>query len=245
MTAGNGVATVAAATGSATGFKLADVRAVWAALPDAYKPNATWLMSPSAFASLANPTDTAGGLVLPSLHAAEPTLYGRPVYQSPELPAAAANARSVVVGDFSVGYAVRRVNGLGVHRQTELHSDSGQEGLCMYGSPEPDVLLKAALDGPSRRLRRLERPRLQSALRRASRHGRAPTRRARAQPDAGGRREAPDVISVALSPTAPGTSRAGRRPQASARHASLGTGKRPPLRERRAHFLPGRPPLSS
>ena len=133
---GNGVATVAAATGSATGFKLADVRTVWAALPPAYEPNASWIMSPSASASLANLTDTAGGLVLPSLHAAEPTLYGRPVYQSPELPAAAANARSVVVGDFSVGYAVRRVTGLGLHRQTELHSDSGQIGyrLCSLGS---------------------------------------------------------------------------------------------------------------
>ncbi len=101
----NGVATVNAATGSATGFKLADVRSVWAALPDAYKPNASWLMSPSAFASLANLTDTAGGLVLPTLHAAESSLYSRPVYVSSELPAAAANARSVVVGDFSVGYA--------------------------------------------------------------------------------------------------------------------------------------------
>ncbi len=63
-TSGNGVSTVTAATGSSTGFKLADVNAVWAALPDGYKPNASWIMSPSAFRSLAVLADTAGGLVL-------------------------------------------------------------------------------------------------------------------------------------------------------------------------------------
>jgi HK97 family phage major capsid protein len=62
--------------------------------------------------SPADLTNTAGALVLPALHNENPTLYSRPVLVSPELPAAAANARSVVVGDFSVGYAVRRVRGL-------------------------------------------------------------------------------------------------------------------------------------
>ena len=141
----NGVATVAAATGSATAFKLADVRAVWAVLPDAYKPNASWVMSPSALASLANLTDTAGALVLSSLHSENPTLYSRPVYSSPELPAAAANARSVVVGDFSVGYAVRRVRGLGVHRQTEIHSDSGQIGYRLFTRVDGRVVIADAL----------------------------------------------------------------------------------------------------
>jgi HK97 family phage major capsid protein len=144
VTSGNGVPTVAASTGSATGFTLADVRAAWAALPEAYKPSASWLMSPSAFASLANLT-ASGLLVLPTLHAAEPTLYTRPVYVSPELPAAAANARSVVVGDFSVGYAVRRVRGLGVQRQTELHSDSGQVGYRLFERVDGRVVIADAL----------------------------------------------------------------------------------------------------
>jgi HK97 family phage major capsid protein len=143
--ASSGVAAVVAATGSATAFKLADVRAVWAALPDAYKPNASWVMSPSALASLANLVDTAGALVLPSLHAAEPTLYGARVYSSPELPAAAANARSVVVGDFSLGYAVRRVRGLSVQRQLELHSDSGQLGYRALERVDGRVVLADAL----------------------------------------------------------------------------------------------------
>jgi HK97 family phage major capsid protein len=145
VTSGNGVTTVTAATGSATGFKLADVNSVWAALPDGYKPNATWIMSPSAFRSLAILTDSAGGLVLPSLHLAEPTLFGRPVYQSADLPAAAANARSVVVGDFSAGYLVRRVRGVSLQRQQELYAANGQIGLRIFERVDGRVIVADAL----------------------------------------------------------------------------------------------------
>jgi HK97 family phage major capsid protein len=143
--ASSGITVVTAATGSATAFKLADVRSAWASLPDAYKPSASWIMSPTALASLATLTDTAGALVLPSLHNTQPSLYGAPVYSSPELPAAAANAKSVVVGDFSLGYAVRRVRGLGVQRQVEIHSDSGQIGYRLYSRCDGRVVLADAL----------------------------------------------------------------------------------------------------
>jgi HK97 family phage major capsid protein len=144
-TSGNGVATVTAATGSSTGFKLLDVNAAWAALPDGYKPNASWVMSPSAFRSLAVLVDTAGGLALPSLHAAEPTLFSRPVYQSADLPAAAANARSVVVGDFSLGYLVRRVRGVAVQRQDEMFSNTGQLGFRAMERVDGRVIVADAL----------------------------------------------------------------------------------------------------
>jgi HK97 family phage major capsid protein len=144
-TSTNGVATVTAATGSSTGFKLADVNAVWAALPDGYKPNASWIMSPSAFRSLSVLADTAGGLVLPTLHAAEPTLFSRPVYQSADLPAAAANARSVVVGDFSVGYLVRRVHGVAVQRQDEIFSNTGQIGFRAFERLDGRIIVADAL----------------------------------------------------------------------------------------------------
>jgi HK97 family phage major capsid protein len=144
-TSGNGVTVVTAATGSATGFKLADVRAAYDALPVAYRPNASWIMSPSAFSSLAGLTDTAGGLILPALQAAEPTLFSRPVYVSADMPAAAASARSVVVGDISLGYAVRRVRGLGVQRQVELHSDNGQLAYRAFERVDGRVVLADAL----------------------------------------------------------------------------------------------------
>jgi HK97 family phage major capsid protein len=70
--------------------------------------------------------------VLPSLHALEPSLYGRPVYVSPDFPAAAANARSAAFGDWKLAYTVRRVRGLGVQRQLEVHSDNGQLGYRAF-----------------------------------------------------------------------------------------------------------------
>ena len=133
------------ATGSAPGFKLADVQTVYAALPDAYKPNASWVMAPSAFRSLAFLTDSAGGLVLPSLHAAEPTLLGRPVYVSPELPTSAANARSLVFGDIAAGYAVRRQRGLGLQKQLELYSNQGQTGYLLFTRVDGRVVLSDAV----------------------------------------------------------------------------------------------------
>lgn len=130
--ASSGFSVVTAATGSATGFKLADVRAAFDALPVAYRANASWIFSPSAFSSLAGLVDTAGGLVLPTLHAEQPTLFARPVYVSPDFPAAAANARSAFFGDLSLAYTVRRVRGLGVQRQLEVHSDNGPIGYRAF-----------------------------------------------------------------------------------------------------------------
>ena len=141
----NGVATVTASTGSATTFTLADVRAVFAALPPAYAANASWIMSPSAFLNAAGAVDTAGAPRIPSLHGSAPALFGRPVYISPELPVAAANARSVVVGDIRAGYAVRRVSGLEIQRQSELHSDTGQIGYRLYERVDGRVVLPDAL----------------------------------------------------------------------------------------------------
>jgi HK97 family phage major capsid protein len=124
----SGFPVVTAATGSATGFKLADAVSAYAALDNAYLPSASWLMSTSAFRSLAGLTDT-GGVVLASMHAATPTLLGRPVAVSPDMPATAANARSVVFGDLAAAYTVRRVSGLGVQRQDEVYSANGQVGF--------------------------------------------------------------------------------------------------------------------
>lgn len=102
-------------------------------MPVAYRANASWIFSPSAFSSLAGLIDTAGGLVLPSLHAAEPTLFGQPVYVSPDFPAAAANARSATFGDWSLAYTVRRVRGLGVQRRSGAEAISG--GAPNLGRP--------------------------------------------------------------------------------------------------------------
>ena len=114
-------------------FKLADVRSAYDALPVAYRPTASWVFSPSAFSSLAGLTDTAGALVLPTLHANEPSLFGRPVYVSPDFPAAAANARSAFFGDLSLAYVVRRIRAEG-QRRPELRA--GLLGPLRPSSPD-------------------------------------------------------------------------------------------------------------
>lgn len=130
--ASSGYTVATAATGSTTVFRAADVATAYAALPVAYLPTASWLMAPTAFRSLAGLADTAGGLVFPTLHTAEPTLYGRPVAVVPDLPASAANARSVVFGDIEQAYTVRRVTGLGLQRQDEIFSNNGQVGYRLF-----------------------------------------------------------------------------------------------------------------
>ena len=122
------VTAVTAATGSATSFKLADVVALYNALPAAYRPRAVFVFHPSAFSSLASLTDSSGGLVLPSLQTAEPSLLGRPVEVDANFPAPAANARSAVFADFQAAYTIRRVSGVSVQRLEELHSDNDQFG---------------------------------------------------------------------------------------------------------------------
>jgi HK97 family phage major capsid protein len=98
---------------------------VYKALPSAYRPFASWLFHPDDFAELAGLTDTAGGLVFPTLQNDPPTLMARPVFLHQDLPTPAANARSAAFGDFKTGYMVRRVREISVKRLEELASDNG------------------------------------------------------------------------------------------------------------------------
>lgn len=138
------VGAVTAATGSATSFKLADVTALYNALPAAYRPRAVFVFHPTSFAGLASLADSAGGLVLPSLQSDAPSLFGRPVEIDANLPAPAANARSAVFADFQSAYAIRRVDGISVQRLDELHSDAGQLGYRARERVDGRVLIADA-----------------------------------------------------------------------------------------------------
>jgi len=122
------VAAVTAATGSASAYKLADLVAVYKALPVAYRNRASWLIHGDTFAGLASLTDSSEALVLPALQSAAPTLFARPVEIEPYLAAPAPGAKSIVFGDVRMAYAIRRVSGISVQRLEELHSDNGQLG---------------------------------------------------------------------------------------------------------------------
>jgi HK97 family phage major capsid protein len=125
----NGVTAVVAAAGSAAAYKLADLASIYRALPAPYRAKATWLINGDTFAGLASLADTAGALVLPALQGPSPSLFGRPVEIEPYLPAPAAGARSLIFGDLSSAYVIRRVSGVSVQRLEELHSDNGQLGF--------------------------------------------------------------------------------------------------------------------
>jgi len=142
--ASSGYTVVTAASGSAAAFKLADLKAVFKALPQAYRPNATWLVNGDDFAELAALVDTAGALVLPSLQFDPPSLFGRPVFLSADLPAPAASAKSLAFGDWKRAYAVRRVRAIGLQRQDELHSDSGQLGYKLFARVDGRPMLADA-----------------------------------------------------------------------------------------------------
>lgn len=117
-----------AAVGSTVLYKGADIQAFYKALAAPYRANASWIMHPDDYASLAGTLDTAGAFAFPTLQSAEPTLYGRPVYIGANMPTPAANAKSLAFGDWSKAYCVRRVRGVGVERLQELYAENGQLG---------------------------------------------------------------------------------------------------------------------
>jgi len=140
--ASSGYTVVTAATGSSTGFKWADLVSAVDALGPQYRPNASWIFSPSALTSILKLVDTAGQ----PLYTGGP-LLGLPVSVSAGFPASAASARSAALGDWQSAYVVRRVKeDLGVQRQQEIYSLNGQLGYRVFervdGRP---TLLEAAL----------------------------------------------------------------------------------------------------
>ena len=138
------ITVVNAATGSSLLYKVADLLTVFKALPAAYRATADWLIQADDFASLAGTTDTAGAFALPSLQFDPPSLFGRPVYISGYLPAPAANAKSLVFGDFKLAYGIRRVNSVSIQRQDELHSDLGQIGFRGWARVDGRILIADA-----------------------------------------------------------------------------------------------------
>ena len=80
---------------------------------------------------------TAGG--------APDTFAGIPIYTHPNLAAVGANAKAGIVGNFNKGYWIRRVGGVFMQRQNELHQDNGQVGFRAYLRMDGKVVLADAL----------------------------------------------------------------------------------------------------
>jgi HK97 family phage major capsid protein len=129
--ASSGVSVHQSATGNATSANYtALVNAVWA-LPAQYRRNAVFIVSDTAAKNFYMMLDSQNR-PLWQVNVAEggaDTFLGYPIYSSPDLAAMAASAKWGIFGDINRGYAIRRVNGFSLQRQTELYSNNGQVGF--------------------------------------------------------------------------------------------------------------------
>ena len=116
-------------------------------VPAQYRENMSILASDSLWVKLVSTQDSTGApLWNPSVASGAPdTFAGIPVYTHPNLAAVGANAKSMIVGDFNRAYWIRRVNGIYMQRQNELHSDNGQVGFLAYLRMDGKVVLADAL----------------------------------------------------------------------------------------------------
>ncbi|MDV8146260.1 phage major capsid protein [Arthrobacter sp. B10-11] len=90
-------------------------------------PEAGWLVKDTTVAGLRKLKDTTGRYLWePSIIAGQPdTIFGKPVYTDPNVPATGLNAKSVIFGDLST-YMVRLVNNVRFERSDDFKFDSDQ-----------------------------------------------------------------------------------------------------------------------
>jgi HK97 family phage major capsid protein len=126
-TASNLGSDVTAATGNATSFNYQALVTGVFSLGYQYRQGASFIVSDQAVRNLYLMVDTQGRpLWNVNVATTGPdTFLGYPVYPDPDMPAPAAGNISMAFGDWNRVYTVRRVRGLGMQRQTELHSDNG------------------------------------------------------------------------------------------------------------------------
>ncbi len=135
-----------AAVGNSTTFSYSALVNALYTVPFQYRRNAAWISADGAIKNMRLLVDTQGApMWQTSLQVGAPDmLLGLPVYADPDMAAPAANAKSLLVGDISRAYMIRRVDGFYMQRQDELHSDNGQVGFRGYHRVDGRVVLAAA-----------------------------------------------------------------------------------------------------
>jgi HK97 family phage major capsid protein len=111
-----GTATTTGVTGTAANYvpTTNELVGLYYSVGERYRGNGSWVMSSNTAKTLANLVDTTGrSLLLPNLSGdAVGTIMGRPVYTSPNVPAAGSAVASIAFGDFSRFIAVRYAGGM-------------------------------------------------------------------------------------------------------------------------------------
>lgn len=111
-----------------------------------YRRNAAWLMNDQTIAKVAGLKDSTNQYIWqPGLTAGAPdTLLGAPVYTDPDVPVMAANAKSVLYGDFS-WYWIRDVANVYIQRLNELFAMNGQVGFLVFHRTDGKLVNTAAV----------------------------------------------------------------------------------------------------
>lgn len=128
----NATSAVTFAVGNTTSVTYAGMVTLIESIDPAYRRNAKFMVrSASAFRSL---VDTTGRpLWEPSLQAGTPDSFlGYPIVINPDMPAAAANAKSILFGDFRAAYVIRDVTGVQTLRLEERYADFLQVAFLLF-----------------------------------------------------------------------------------------------------------------
>lgn len=135
---GSGVGKVGA-TGQTLTVTYNDLVDLMYSLDSAYRDGAAWMLGDAAIGGLRKIRDDSGGAGLgrpiwePSVQVGQPdSLLGRPIIANPDMPAMAANAKSILFGNFEAGYIIREVLGIQSLRLEERYADFLQVGFLAF-----------------------------------------------------------------------------------------------------------------
>lgn len=139
------IETVTAA--AAAGVAIDDILSLYDAVPPQYRDSAAWIMNPATMSALRKLKDTAGRLMLTSdlTGPAPVTLLGRPVLLSSNMPTVAANAKSILFGDFAAGYIIVDRAGLDVQRSTDRYFELDQTAFRALARTDGQVAIADAV----------------------------------------------------------------------------------------------------
>ncbi len=120
-------------TGQTASVIYADLVDLYHSVDPSYRANARFMMHDASLKVIKKLLDGYGRpLWLPGVAVKEPdTILGKPYSINQSMATMAANAKSILFGDFS-NYMIRRVNGAILMRLTERYADYGQVGFILW-----------------------------------------------------------------------------------------------------------------
>lgn len=120
-------------TGQTGSVIYADLVDLYHSVDPSYRANARFMMHDASLKVIKKLLDGYGRpLWLPGVAVKEPdTILGKPYSINQSMATMAANAKSILFGDFS-SYMIRRVNGAILMRLTERYADYGQVGFILW-----------------------------------------------------------------------------------------------------------------